>query len=512
MADVRHSRTPDRSEGGELLPKGWCFSKIADVSLKASQRKPDDEELFVYVDIGSINRDFKIIESPQRLIGKDAPSRARKIIKQGDVLVSLTRPNLNAVAIVNGELDDQIASTGFEVIQPLLVDSRYIFALTKSKEFIESISGAVQGALYPAAKSSDVQAYCFPLPPLAEQKIIADKLDSLLAQVETTKARLDRIPKILKTFRQAVLAAAVSGKLTEEWRGGFECTDNVLENIQKEKELWIKNNPDHNEVKRVLKRVKENSRHIEMAEVALPEMWLWSSLEDCVLMIVDCHNKTAPYTENGNPLVRTSNIRDGEFVWENLKFVSDNTYEYWSRRCPPESGDIIFTREAPMGEAAIIPPQHKLCLGQRTMLIRPIEKFVSAKFLLIALMDPNFKKRSEELAVGTGVKHYRVGDVSNLEIAIPPTEEQTQIVRRVEEFFAFADTIEQKTNAALERVNNLTQSILAKAFRGELTADWRAANPDLISGENSAEALLIKIKAEREAMKSFKKTGPRKKT
>jgi type I restriction enzyme S subunit len=348
-----------------------------------------------------------------------------------------------------------------------------------------------------------------PLPPLAEQKVIADKLDTLLAQVETTKARLDRIPQILKTFRQSVLAAAVSGKLTEEWREVNEFSNNVLHNIRFEKNSWANKNLDHNEVKRVLKRVKDSLNITNKKATGLPEMWSWSRLEDSVLMIVDCHNKTAPYTEQGTPLVRTSNIRDGKFIWENLRYVSDETYEYWSRRCPPEPGDLIFTREAPMGEAAIIPLKHKLCLGQRTMLIRPVEKYVSAKFLLIALMDPNFRKRSEQLAVGTGVKHYRVGDVSNLEVAIPPTEEQTQIVRRVEELFAFADVIEQKAKAALELVNNLTQSILAKAFRGELTADWRAANPELISGDNSAEALLAKIKTEREALSSKKK--PKKK-
>ncbi|EHR42031.1 restriction modification system DNA specificity domain-containing protein [Alishewanella jeotgali KCTC 22429] len=78
-------------------------------------------------------------------------------------------------------------------------------------------------------------------------------------------------------------------------------------------------------------------------------------------------------------------------------------------------------------------------------------------------------------------------------------------VRRVEEMFAFADRIEQAAQAALSRVNNLTQSILAKAFRGELTADWRAANPELISGEHSAEALLTRIKAERVKLKPTKK-------
>jgi type I restriction enzyme S subunit len=82
---------------------------------------------------------------------------------------------------------------------------------------------------------------------------------------------------------------------------------------------------------------------------------------------------------------------------------------------------------------------------------------------------------------------------------VPSIEEQTEIVRRVEQLFAYADQIEQRVKDAQARVNHLTQSILAKAFRGELTAEWRAQNPDLISGENSAAALLERIKAEREA-------------
>ena len=96
-------------------------------------------------------------------------------------------------------------------------------------------------------------------------------------------------------------------------------------------------------------------------------------------------------------------------------------------------------------------------------------------------------------------------DLSQIPVPTPSTEEQTEIVRRVDQLFAYADTIENQVNNALERVNNLTQSILAKAFRGELTEQWRKDNPDLISGENSAEALLEKIKAERAAAKPVKR-------
>lgn len=84
--------------------------------------------------------------------------------------------------------------------------------------------------------------------------------------------------------------------------------------------------------------------------------------------------------------------------------------------------------------------------------------------------------------------------IKSLPLILPPLQEQHEIVRRVEQLFAYADTIEKQVNNALTRVNSLTQSILAKAFRGELTAQWRAENPELISGENSAAALLEKLR------------------
>lgn len=371
------------------LPEGWCISRISDISMKGEQRKPSDEETFIYVDIGSINRDLKCIESPLHLIGKDAPSRARKVIRSGDVLVSLTRPNLNAVALVPCHLDNQIASTGFEVIKTLMVDSRYVFALTRSKDFIDSISGVVQGALYPAAKSSDVQAYTFCLPPLAEQKVIADKLDTLLAQVETIKARLVRIPENLKTFRQSVLAAAVSGFVSKE--------------------------------------------DIMIGRYGPPIFQILRGLEGAYNVAL---MKAEPNAE-----------------------ILDKEYLYWYLQ----------------------------------------------NYKLFNYIDAG----SDRTAGQTGVnKKY----LESYPILVPPLDEQIEISRRVKELFVLADTIEQKAKVALDSVNNLTQSFLAKAFRGELTADWRAANLDLVSGGNSAEALLEKIKSEREVTPKPKRTAAKKKS
>ncbi|OGA99628.1 MAG: hypothetical protein A2Z55_01385 [Burkholderiales bacterium RIFCSPHIGHO2_12_63_9] len=116
---------------------------------------------------------------------------------------------------------------------------------------------------------------------------------------------------------------------------------------------------------------------------------------------------------------------------DDLRYVTEETYDFWSRRCPPEPGDIMFTREAPMGEAAIIPPGAKYCLGQRTMLVRPMHEFIDKEYLLLALTEPHLLERAAPSAIGSTVKHLRVGDVEGLTIPLPPLAEQSRIVTRV---------------------------------------------------------------------------------
>lgn len=483
------------------LPKNWIKVSFDTFMIECNQRVPEQNEEFKYIDISSVNRDTKRVENPQVMIGKDAPSRARKHIKSGDVLVSMTRPNLNAVALVPDELNGQIASTGFDVLRTSDIDPRWIFNLVRTNNFVEAMSALVQGALYPAVRSKDIRGFVAPFAPLNEQKRIADKLDSILVRVDACRERLDRIPAILKRFRQSILAAATSGKLTEEWRTNQLTQQSyrhhtnqinyghaVLNSVQLKKSTWVKSNLIHNEVERVRRRLNKFSIDFSTSD-NLPDNWCWAKLEDVSLFVVDCHNKTAPYERTGIALVRTSNIRDGHFIWDDLRYVSEATYKYWSKRCYPEGGDIVFTREAPLGEAAIIPVDKKICLGQRTMLIRTVEEHYLAKFLLISLMDQKFKSRSEEVAVGTGVKHFRVGDVSDLLVPVPSTEEQTEIVRRVEELFAYADRIEARYQAARAQVDKLTPAILAKAFRGELVPQDPSDEP--------ASALLERIQASR---------------
>ena len=459
------------------LPAEWIATKIGDIADKCSQRKPLDDEKFIYVDIGSIDRVKKVISSPQQLFGKDAPSRARKIISRGDVIVSLTRPNLNAVALVSDDYDNQIASTGFEVLKPCLIESKYLFAIVRSREFIDSISGKVQGALYPAAKATDVREFRIPLPPLPEQKQIAATLDQLLARVEAIKIRLDAIPALLKRFRQSVLAAAVSGRLTEEWRGHSNYEESAFDENWK----WE----------------------------GVPAGWavkLYPDLVDSRLgkMLDKAKNSGISTSYLGN-----INVRWFSFNLEKLQDIRVTENEIHELAVQP--GDVLICEGGEPGRAAIWQiTNDKPIVFQKALHRARVGTEIVPEWLVFNLKNDADSNRLEQLFTGTTIKHLTGKALKKYPIRVPPKNEQTQIVHRVEQLFAFADQIEQRLAAARGRVEHLTQSILAKAFRGELTAQWRADHPELISGEHSAQALLDRIKAERAA--AAPKKRPRKKS
>ncbi len=302
------------------------------------------------------------------------------------------------------------------------------------------------------------------LPPLAEQKIIAEKLDTLLAQVDSTKARLKQIPQILKRFRQAVLNVAMSGELTEEWRksNSILFSSWVNSNIGELAQVATGKTPKRTEVK-----YWENG--------SIP--WLTSSSTGEI------------YTDVAEQFITPVALKECT-----LKIFSPGTLllaMYGEGKTRGQVTELKINAACNQACAAIICNKEKIEL----------------QFLKMRLME-NYQE-TRKAAAGGNQPNLNLNKVREIPVIVPPLPEQAEIVRRVEQLFAYADTIEKQVNSALTRVNNLTQSILAKAFRGELTAQWRAENPDLISGENSAAALLEKIKAER-AASGGKKTSRKK--
>src|SRR5690554_6694971 len=336
----------------------------------------------------------------------------------------------------------------------------------------------------------------FSVPPLPEQKVIADKLDILLAQVENTKARLERIPQILKRFRQSVLAAAVSGRLTED----FSASDHnyyhaVDQDIAEDKKL----------VKIQAPKVDEIELAKELFESPDWHRWKLYALEQLVES-----SRGIPYgivqtgeaQDDGIPTIRCGDVKPLLVETKSLKKVLPEIEEKYART-RLKGGEVVLAIRGTVGNAAVISEElaaHPLNISREVAMI-PIRKNISSQYVALLLQSPGGYGALAEKTKGVAQRGINLADVKRLVTPLPTLSEQTEIVRRVDQLFAHADRIEQQVHNALARVNNLTQSILAKAFRGELTEQWRKDNPELISGENSAEALLERIKAERAAQK-----------
>lgn len=445
---------------GEKLPEGWIDTQLGNIVDygKATKRVLSDVNDDTWVlELEDIEKESSKLLSTIRA-GERPFKSTKNSFKKGDVLYGKLRPYLNKIIIAE---EDGVCTT--EIV-PLSAEpsccNKYIFYWLKSSTFLGYVNDVSYGVNMPRLGTADGLKAPLRLAPLAEQKIIAEKLDTLLAQVDSTKARLEQIPKILKRFRQAVLVSAIEGKLTTS------------------------------------------------------KITSLGKLGDIAEIISGVAFKKSQYSNSGSRLLQITNVSYGETSWENPSFIPFSLAEEYKNYSLIEH-DIVLALNRPITNGRLKVTAIKkfdlpATLYQRVARIRTrCNKIISTKFLLLVMHSPFFLKQVEQNLKGSDQPYLNTSSLYDFKIFAPSITAQHEIVRRVEQLFAYADTIEKQVNNALTRVNSLTQSILAKAFRGELTAQWRAENPDLISGENSAAELLEKIKAER-AASGGKKTSRKK--
>ncbi len=322
--------------------------------------------------------------------------------------------------------------------------------------FLKTVTGALLGKAKGVAVANvspdDIQSLPLNIPPLAEQTRIAAKLDELLAQVDTLKTRIDGIPALLKRFRQSVLAAAVSGQLTEEWRGAVNAADWSLTSLGA-----------------IAKRLHQG---------------------------INTSADKVEYSDSGVPILQAKHITSGKIVIADARLVNAELFEkYKEKYCPP-SGSILFTNIGTIGRSVVAGNSANYLIAWNIFLIEPSHNVVP-EHLRMFLELLRLQGYYESLYRGGATQFVNKKQLSAIEISLPPVEEQTEIVRRVEQLFAFADQLEARVNAAQTRIDRLTQSILAKAFRGELVPQ----DPN----DEPASALLERIKAQRAAVPKAKR-------
>ena len=446
------------------IPDSWKLSKLPDIAEINMGQSPSSSDVNEHGE-GMVFFQGKAEFGKLYPIPRKYCTKPTKTASAGSILLSVRAP----VGPTNIATQTTAIGRGLAAISACdgLTDPKYLLYYFRYIEPWLSTQGT--GSTFKAISGTFIKELVAPTTSFYEQKILAEKLDTLLAQVDSTKARLEKIPKILKRFRQAVLAAAVCGKLT---------------NLPTANNLKIK------DIACVIGGLTKNSKRNNF-ELKVPYLRVANVYENEL--------KLDDVTEIG---VQPNELRRVSLEYEDLLIVEGNG-----------SLDQI-------GRAALWREEIQECVHQNHLIkVRANKEILYPTFLLFYLMSPQGKEEIIGRATsGAGLYTLSISKISSINVPVYSLPEQAEIVRRVEQLFAYADTIEKQVNNAFTRVNNLTQSILAKAFRGELTAQWRAENPELINGENSATALLKKIKDEREAIKRLpkpkrsaikKKTGKR---
>jgi len=214
--------------------------------------------------------------------------------------------------------------------------------------------------------------------------------------------------------------------------------------------------------------LKPHKYHYENVPFEVPEGWVWCKLENITVLIEDCPHTTAKDEGKGYPLVRTPNIGEGQLLLDGVHRVSKEVYDKRNVRAVPQVDDIIYAREAPAGNVAVIRENEQVCLGQRTVLIRPMNTLIDSVWLTYTMLAPYSKNHLTSKATGSTVTHVNMASIRPFDLPLPPLSEQHRIVAEIKRWFALIDQIEQG-KADLQTIIKQTKSkILGLAIHGKL--------------------------------------------
>ncbi|HLP92033.1 MAG TPA: restriction endonuclease subunit S [Nostocaceae cyanobacterium] len=497
------------------LPEGWewvNFEELAERIPNALKAGPFGSALkkSFYVDSGYkiYGQEQVINEDP--FLGnyyidekryKDLKSCA---VKSGDILISLVG-TIGKVLILPEGIEPGIINPRLVKLSldKSLIDNEFIKKYLESPTVHNYFSRLSHGGTMDILNLSILKTLKIPLPPLNEQKRIVAKIEELNNRTRKAKEALEAIPELCDRFRQSVLAAAFRGDLTADWREqnpDIEPASVLLERIRQERrQCWESNlltqgkNPKKSKYQEPVEIEDENFS-------LLPDTWCWTTLGNLTWSVKDGPHFSPKYSESGIPFISGGNVRPEGIDFQNVKYISPELHKKLSERCVPEIGDILYTKGGTTGIARVNTYTHQFNVWVHVAVLKcvpSIERF----YLQNALNSPHCYEQSQKFTHGVGNQDLGLTRMIKITIPLAPLEEQKIIVERINKYMDFIGNIEKLIYISKEKVDQLNQSILAKAFRGELVPQ----DPD----DEPASILLERIRAEREKLNNSKPKAKR---
>lgn len=276
-----------------------------------------------------------------------------------------------------------------------------------------------------------------PVPPLAEQKRIVEKIEELLPLVERYEKAWTRLEELNKKFpldmQKAILGQAIQGKLVEQ-RAEEGTGQELFEAIQEEKQKLIEE--DKLKKQKALPEITEDEIPFE-----IPESWKWVRLGEILYKLTDGAHSTPKYTDYGIPFISVKDLSSGNLDFSSCRFITKEEHKVLYNRCNPEYGDILLTKVGTTGIPVIVDTDKEFSLFVSVALLKFNQKKISNIFLKYLINSPLVQIQAKENTRGVGNKNWVMRDISNTLIPLPPLDEQKRIVEKIEELLPLVEKL-----------------------------------------------------------------------
>lgn len=453
---------------GASLPRSWQESPLADLlaSMESGSRPPGGVRS-IASGVPSIGGEhlnpvggftFEAIKYVPRSFYK---TMRRGHIRKGDVLVVKDGATTGKVALVREDFPFQEAVVNEHVFvcRPGAIDSEYLFWFLQSpdgqRRILEHFKGTAQGGI-----TTDFATRTFvPVAPRETQRRIAKLVERAESRLTSARERVAGARASLQRFRQAVLAAASSGRLTAEWR-----TDHPSDHASS---LAAKLAAARQREQGRKYRAPQLNTHSSFDD--LPESWVLAPLGHLLTDLTYGTAKRSEYGVRGTPILRIPNVSGPRFDISDLKFTVLEKRE--AENLALQQGDLLMVRSngsvSLVGKTSAVPPEAIGMAFAGYLLRLRVDAGVECKYVEMTLASPRLRAQIELPARSTsGVHNINSTEVRNLAIPLPPRAEQVEVVRRVERLLTLADDLQHRVDAAASFVHRTSDALLDKAFRG----------------------------------------------
>jgi type I restriction enzyme S subunit len=424
-----------RDSGVEWLgavPAHWEVKRLKHVATLNSEVLPEDTDPtfeMTYLDIGGVDG-LGRITAQERLTFASAPSRARRLVRDGDVIVSTVRTYLRAIARIRSPELGMVVSTGFAVVRPndgLLVD--YAAYTLRAPYFVERVVANSKGVSFPAINESEMTTYEIALPSEPEQRVIAAFLDRETARIDALLAKKERLIGLLKEKRAALITRAVTKGLDPT----VPMEDSGVQ--------WLGRIPVHWD----LSRLKNLVPSITVGIVVTPSKY---------------------YVDGGVPALRSLNIAQGFVDMTDIVFISPAANDL-HRKSKIFSGDVLVVRTGKSGAAVVVPPELDGANCIDLLIVRRSEH-LDSRFLYYFINSPATAGQVEVDSVGAIQGHYNTETLTRLRLPVLPLTEQRAIASFLDRETGRLDTLIARVRHAVDHLTELRTALISAAVTGKI--------------------------------------------